>query len=349
MVRKYKNYNFEPVKNARKILWPIAVAYDGVTQLRNFLFDKEVFNSKVYNFPVIGIGNLSTGGTGKSPMTEYVISLLNDSYRVATLSRGYGRKTTGYLDVSQNSTASEVGDEPLQFARKFKDVQVAVCENRVEGISKLREKSICPDVVVLDDVYQHRKVSPGLLILLTAYDDLFYQDLVLPAGNLREKRAGADRADCIVVTKCPNNLSEENQHKIRAKISRYSSAPVYFAAIAYSEIQSIRGSLDWEAFLNKKITVVTGIAKPKPFLKYLESKKIDFNHLKFSDHHNFTEDELNKLDNSEIIITTEKDFVRLDGKLKKSKLYYIPIAFKFLDDAENFNEMILNYIDSTSR
>ncbi len=348
VVRKYKNYNFEPVKNARKILWPFAIPYDGVTRLRNYLFDQSFFDSYSYDFPVIGIGNLSTGGTGKSPMTEYVVSLLKDTYCTATLSRGYGRDTKGYLEVTPDLQASDTGDEPLQFARKFRDVRVAVCEDRVVGISKLRDSLPQPELIVLDDVYQHRKVKPGLLILLTAFDDLFYNDFVLPAGNLRESRQGADRADCVVVTKCPQNLSIEKQQEIQKKISIYTDATVYFATINYGKPQSKTGVVRWDVFNKKQITVVTGIAKPKPFLKYLDKEYLSYTHLQFADHHNFSDDELKKLDEYPVILTTEKDFVRLNGKLNKAALFYIPITFNFHRNTEEFNRLILNFAQSNS-
>lgn len=334
------------MKNLRKILWPFAVPYDGITRLRNYFYDNQLFESKSYDFPVIGIGNLSTGGTGKSPMTEYLISLLKDAHNVAVLSRGYGRKTKGYLDVNSTLEAIQTGDEPLQFARKFNDIQVAVSENRVEGIKRLKEKELSPQVLILDDIYQHRKVKPGFLILLTAYGDFFYDDLILPAGNLRESKYGADRAHCVIVTKCPFDLSIENQNKIRNKISKYTKAPVYFSSIAYGELHSISGIEDWKTISQKDLAVVTGIAKPKPFLNYFDTKKIVYKHIQFSDHHNFSEEEIKKLDDTEIVLTTEKDFVRLNGKLKNARLFYIPIKFQFLTEGLKFNKMIFDFVAS---
>jgi len=334
------------VKKLRKILWPFSVPYDGVTRLRNYFFNTKIFDSQEYDFPVIGIGNLSVGGTGKSPMTEYVLNLLKDTHKLATLSRGYGRVTKGYYDVTPDSLASEVGDEPLQFARKFKAVQVAVCESRVEGVLNLRSKSIKPEVIVLDDVFQHRKVKPGLLIMLTAYNDLFYKDLILPAGNLRESRAGADRADIIVVTKCPEELSLDQQQQIKHRIKAYSEAPVFFAAIAYDSLRRESGVVSFNTLLEKEVAVVTGIAKPKPFLDYLNQKEVKYTHIEFGDHHNFTDAELADLDQQNIIITTEKDYVRLRGKLKKAALYYIPISFKLLYEQADFDEKIKDFVKS---
>ena len=334
------------MKKLRKILWPFSVPYDGVTRLRNYFFDTTVFDSQEYDFPVIGIGNLSVGGTGKSPMTEYVLNLLNDSHQLATLSRGYGRSTKGFYEVTPDSPAAEVGDEPLQFARKFEDVHVAVCENRVEGIAKLRDKRPRPEVVVLDDVFQHRNVNPGLLILLTAYSDLFYDDLILPAGNLRESRVGAARADLIVVTKCPVDLSLEEQMHIEMRIKKYSQAPVYFAAIAYGSLRGASGLVRFDHLIQEKPTVVTGIAKPQPFLEYLSQKGLMFNHLEYGDHHNFTDAELAYFDQQKTIITTEKDYMRLHGNLKKAALYYIPISFKLLKNQTGFDNQIKDFVKS---
>ncbi|WP_272986774.1 tetraacyldisaccharide 4'-kinase [Leeuwenhoekiella blandensis] len=334
------------MRTLRKILWPFAVPYDGVTRVRNYLFDKQIFESRSYDFPVIGIGNLSVGGTGKTPMTEYVLNLLRNKYTLATLSRGYGRTTSGYRDVTSDSKAVEVGDEPLQFAMKFPEVHVAVCERRLAGIEQLRLKKPKPEVIILDDVFQHRKVKPGFLIMLTAFNDLFYEDLVLPAGNLRESRAGAERAHAIIVTKCPADLSLETQKSIAEKIGAYAEAKVFFSTIAYGELHDDTQMIDWSQVTNQKISVVTGIAKPQPFLTYLTTKGVHYEHIAYGDHHNFSEKELAALDQKECIITTEKDYMRLKGKLKKAQLYYLPIAFQFLKDAEVFNESILEFVES---
>ena len=332
------------MKDLRKILWPFSVPYDGVTRVRNYLFEKGIFEQRSYDFPVIGIGNLSVGGTGKTPMTEYVLHLLKEEYRLATLSRGYGRSTKGFLPVTPEAHAGEVGDEPLQFATKFEEVAVAVCEDRQTGIAKLMQQTPKPEIVVLDDVFQHRKVQPGYLIMLTAYTDLFYKDLVLPAGNLREARQGASRAHCIVVTKCPSSLDEREMQAIQTKIGTYSNAPVYFSSIGYGEIQGNPAFTDCSTLRNKKITVVTGIAKPEPFFDFLKGKNLNFQALRFKDHHNFTTKELHALDQHEVILTTEKDYMRLNGKLHKATLLYVPIEMQFLKETERFNNDLLNFV-----
>ena len=195
------------MKLVRFLLFPFSVLYDLITSIRNFFFNIGIFKETNFNTPIIVVGNLSVGGTGKTPQIEYLIKLLKDVYKVAVLSRGYKRKTTGFVFVNNEHTANDVGDEPLQYFKKFKDISVAVNENRVEGVINL-EKQQSPEVVLLDDAYQHRKIKGSFYILLTKYNDLFTDDFLLPTGNLRESRAGANRTDVIIVTKCPENLSE---------------------------------------------------------------------------------------------------------------------------------------------
>ena len=332
------------MKDLRKLLWPFAVPYDLITRVRNTLFDNQVFESESYDFPVIGVGNLSVGGTGKTPMIEYLIELLGSSQKLAVLSRGYGRKTTGYLDVAPHLSAADTGDEPLQFAKKYQDVQVAVCEKRRLGIQRLREKTPAPEVILLDDVYQHRHVQPGLLLMLTAYGDLFYEDFVLPAGNLRESRSGAQRADLVVVTKCPFDLAKEQRALIKSRIAQYTKAPVFFSGIAYDLPVGVNGPVSWTKLQTESLNIVTGIAKPQPFLDHLDLMGLTYKHLEFADHHTFNTEEIKALDRKKVILTTEKDFMRLKGKLKKAKLYYLPMRVKFLAEEERFNASIEAFV-----
>lgn len=332
------------MKKLRLLLWPFALPYDLITRLRNVFFDRGIFAERTYDFPVIGVGNLSMGGTGKTPMIEYLVELLNQNYRLGILSRGYGRNTNGYLDVEPHLSAAATGDEPLQFARKYADVQVAVSEKRTIGIDSLRNKAQAPDVILLDDVFQHRHVKPGLLIMLTAFDDLFYNDFVLPAGNLRESRSGAKRADVVVVTKCKEELTETSRTLIKRKIRRYTYAPVFFSRIAYGLPTGKHGILNWADLKNQSITVVTGIAKPKPFLDHLNKLGLDYEYLEFNDHHAFSEIELQELDQKQYVLTTEKDYVRLAGKLKNARLVYLPIKVEFLAEKMAFNSQILEFV-----
>lgn len=316
--------------NYRKILYPFSILYDGVTRMRNCAYDKGWKKSTKFKIPVISVGNLSVGGTGKSPMVEHLVSFLKDDYRVAVLSRGYKRKTNGYIEVSVSSTSEEVGDEPLQIKRKFPEITVAVCANRIEGIHQLEAKS---ELVVLDDAFQHRKVKPAFSILLTPFDDLFMDDLVLPAGNLRESKKGFERADVIVVTKCPQRVAYAKLQEIQFRMKLKEHQSIYFTSIGYGkEIQGRNESLTLEYLKDKEFTLVTGIANPEPLVAFLKQHSFQFDHLRYPDHHHFSEGEIEKLHKEDLILTTEKDFQRLSHRLDKKALYFLPIKTEFLYD-----------------
>ena len=318
----------------RKILIPFSLLYGSIVALRNIFYDKGWLTSKSFEKPVICVGNLSVGGTGKSPMIEYLIEFLNKDYRVSVLSRGYKRQTKGYREVLSESTAQEVGDEPLQFKQNFPDVTVAVCANRREGIEKLQHKT---DVILLDDAFQHRRVRASTYILLTPFNDLYIRDFVLPAGNLREFRYGAKRADIIVVTKCPEGVSYSKLQKIQHDIKLQENQTIYFSKIGYDPfIYGPTEKLPFDYLRNKKFTLVTGIAQPKPLVDFLESEKCNFNHKKYTDHHDFSDSEVTKLKKNEIILTTEKDYMRLQPKLGKFAIYYLPIKTMVLRGQEDF-------------
>jgi tetraacyldisaccharide 4'-kinase len=316
------------------------------TLLRNKLFDYGVKKSKFYNFPIICVGNLSVGGTGKTPMIEYLITLLIGEFKIATLSRGYKRKTKGFQLADKKASAETVGDEPFQFFNKFgEEVLVAVDEDRQNGIAQLRCLEGAPEVVLLDDAYQHRKVKAGFNILLTTFSNPYFNDVVLPTGDLREPRSGANRANIIVVTKCPEVLKESDKQPFLKGIKPLPHQHVFFSSIAYAEtLRSINRSLildDLEVF-----TLVTGIANPKPLVNFLETKNLTFDHLNFNDHHNFTSDDIAVLSKKELIITTEKDFMRLKMyKVLQDKLFYLPITIK-LDNPQAFNDVIQTYLKS---
>ncbi len=338
------------MKLIRFLLFPFTIIYAIVTSIRNFMFDVGIFSSTSFQKPIIAVGNLSVGGTGKTPQIEYLIQLLKNSYKIAVLSRGYGRKTKGFVLAGKQKTAEQIGDEPLQFYNKFDDVIVAVDENRVHGITQLYES----EVVLLDDAFQHRKVKAGFYVLLTKYDELFSNDFVLPTGNLRERRVGVKRADVVVVTKCPANIDKIEQNGIEQLIRRYYSGPIFFSTITYAEtLQSNVGKeIKTQELNDYKVLLVTGIANPTPLLNHLINLKCNYSHVKFSDHHQFTEKEIGSLQqqfgmlNSEhkIILTTEKDFVRLSGKIEN--LYYVSIETSFINDKENFDKLIKNYVKS---
>ncbi|WP_109299586.1 tetraacyldisaccharide 4'-kinase [Aquimarina sp. AU474] len=330
----------------RKILLPIVPIYYIVTWLRNRMYDLGIKKSKRYDFYIIAVGNLSVGGTGKSPMVEYLIRLCKDKIKLATLSRGYKRETKGFQLVSSSSTAKEVGDEPLQFKTKFDDITVGVDADRRNGIDELRLCTPTPELIILDDAYQHRKVKAGFYILLTAYYDLYSSDIVLPTGNLREPRKGANRADVIIVTKCPEDISSEEKIKIKKKLNIKPNQLLFFASIGYEkEVIGTLGTTSIDQFKNKPFTLVTGIANPKPLIEYYQSLGLEFNHVSFPDHHNFSSQELEALKKLKYIITTEKDYVRLAPNFSKdAALWYQPIAMNFIEGGGDFDNKILEYI-----
>lgn len=336
------------MKAIRYLLFPLAVLYDGVTSIRNVFYDKGVFKSTKFEIPVIAVGNLSMGGTGKTPMIEYLIRLLKGK-KVATLSRGYKRKTSGFLLIDDNHTATDVGDEPLQFFKKFPEISVAVDANRVNGIQELQQR-VNPEVILLDDAYQHRKVEASFYILLTKYDDLFSSDFVLPTGNLRESRRGAKRADVIMVTKCPENLSQEDQERIKRKLKPSSEQSVFFSTISYHHTTKGSIEIDVNDLSDHEICLVTGIANPAPLLEFLKESQAVVHHMKFPDHHEFTEREIYQIRNEfsqilspkKILLTTEKDYMRLSHRI--DHLSYLEIETKLINAQEDFDAILLNSI-----
>lgn len=333
----------------RKILFPVAFIYWIVTWMRNYFYDKQIFKSKSFDLPIIAVGNLSVGGTGKTPQIEYLIRLLQDNYNVATLSRGYKRETNEFVLANSTTTVKEIGDEPFQFFTKFPKIKVAVDANRINGITQLLKLENKPEVILLDDAFQHRKVQAGFYILLTTYSELFSDDYILPFGNLREPSSGKKRANMIIVTKCPSTISELAMSKIKKKLNV--DVPVFFSTIEYDELvySEVKLIKTTEIQQTEK-TIITGIAKPFPFISFL--KKENDVVLEYSDHHNFTEKEINtikELANNRAIITTEKDFMRLKGSLSKDQLFYLPIKSIFLKDADVLNKIILNYVGKSSR
>jgi len=316
------------MQNLRLLLYPFSILYDGITSLRNYAFDKGILEQHEFDIPIIAVGNLSTGGTGKTPMIEYLIGR-NKGFKIGVLSRGYGRKTSGYIELDVNDTVEKVGDEPLQIKLKFKGLIVsAVCEKRVDGIDNLL-KNHDLDLILLDDAYQHRHVKASHYVLLTSYGKLYKDDYLLPAGNLRESRSGANRAQTVVVTKCPLSISVEETLEIEKKLDLLPFQNLYFSYIAYDDF--IYGNdviKNLNDFKGLEVTVVTGIANPAPFIEYLK-KFITVDHLKYNDHHNFTNEEVEVIRSKEIVITTEKDYARLRN-FELGNVMYLPIQTKFI-------------------
>ncbi len=340
------------MKIVRFLLFPLAILYGWITSIRNVLYNLNFFSSSSFEIPVIAVGNLSVGGTGKTPQIEYLVQLLQDTYKVAILSRGYKRKTKRYILLNNTHTAIEVGDEPLQFFKKFPKVFVAVDANRTKGIQQLLV-DVNPDVILLDDAFQHRRVKASFYILLTKFNDLYTDDFLLPTGNLRESRRGSNRANVIVVTKCPENMSEEEQEKLVKKIKPNSKQHVFFSSILYSPQINGFKQLQLNELKGYKILLITGIANPGSLLNFFKKNKYDFEHIKYPDHHNFTEKEIATIkarfqgikDSDKILLTTEKDYMRLSSKIEE--LCYLEITNQFLGlNAGEFDRVIKSHCNT---
>ena len=330
----------------KKILfWILSIPFLLVTSIRNFLYNIGVIKSHQFNIPIISIGNLDLGGSGKSPSIEYLVRLLSNNYKVAVLSRGYGRKSTGFILADSNSDAGIIGDEPMQYYRKFKNIIVSVDSNRVRGINKLIKLNSKPEIVLLDDAYQHRRVKPGMSILLTKFNDLYSEDNIFPLGNLRESKSNANRADVIIVTKCDKNISKDQKRHIIQKLNIGDNQKIYFSSIKYSKmLYDKESSKLLSEFKNIKFTLVTGIADSSHLINYLNDSGYNFNHILFKDHHDFSNSDIIKIDRNNLIITTEKDYVKLFTKITSS-LYYLPIEF-VIDNEVDFSKQILDYIQT---
>lgn len=333
------------MKLLRYIVFPVVPFYYLVTWLRNRLYDLGLISSTSFDVPVICVGNLSVGGTGKTPMIEYLIKLLKTNHKIAILSRGYKRKTKGFVIADEATTVLELGDEPFQFHKKFKDVIVSVDANRRHGIRQLLALDQKPDVVLLDDAFQHRKVKAGFNVLLTPYDNLYCNDMVLPTGNLREPKSGAKRADVIVVTKCPKLISEDQKQQIVSCLKPLEHQSVFFSSIIYSD--KIKNSMEEKKlcdFKGNRFTLVTGISNAKPLVEFLKFEGLKFEHLNFKDHHEFSEKEIENLKEKEVIVTTEKDFMRLEPYFKNANSpYYLPIEIE-LDSPKKFDGLITKFM-----
>jgi len=319
---------------------PFSLIYGFIILSRNKLFDWHILTERKFPVPVISVGNLSMGGTGKTPHVEYLIRLLKEHKRVAVLSRGYKRKTRGYLEATPNSSYLEIGDEPMQYSTKYPDITVAVCRKRAKGIVKLLAKQEPPEVIILDDAFQHRHVKPSLNILLTDYFDLYVDDFIFPVGRLREFKHGVKRADIVVVTKTDPALPLMERVLIQGKLPIQQK--IYFSYIKYLKPTPL---YDLQATFPQRTTtifMVAGIANPYPFEKYLNGYCIDLQKYIFPDHHQYTEKNIrsiveafnNHLSRSKAIVTTEKDAQRLKMEpfrslLEKLPIYYVPIEVAF--------------------
>ncbi len=347
----------------RLLLWPFSLLYGIVITLRNKAYDWGILKSTGFDIPIIVVGNLAVGGAGKSPMTEYLIRMLSHSHKVATLSRGYGRKTKGFLLVEDNHDSIAVGDEPLQFKRKYPKITVAVCEDRVEGVIKLKKDH---DLIILDDAFQHRALKPGFSILLLEYNSLFQPKLLLPAGNLRDTFSQRKRADIIVISKSPESLSEDEKQKAVNRVHASFNQPVLFSYLKYGQpywLNHEKKMIDkLEENINQDdvVLVVTGIANPSLLVEYLKRQAKEVYLLKYADHHQYTERDIRSIsakfelikDRNKRIVTTEKDAQRLKADSLSSltgalPILILPIETTFSDpDQEILAEQIYKYCNS---
>jgi len=350
------NFNTLFYKSFRILLLPFALLYGLIIIIRNWLFDKNYLRSADFNFPLICVGNLAVGGTGKSPMVEYLVDLLQQDFAVATLSRGYKRKTKGYGLANENTTALEIGDEPMQFHLKFPDVTVAVGEARIEAIPQLLHDRPDTEVIILDDAFQHRSVKPGLNILLTEYNDIYNNDFFLPTGDLRDARSSAKRAHIIIVTKCPPFMGEVEKKAIIADISPLPHQKIFFTAIEYGRPYHIITEKQRDITPNDEILMVCGIANPKQLKQYLAEHADTYYQQDYSDHHIFTIDDLKDITRKfdditsehKFMLTTEKDAVRLvkfKEQLSTLPLFVLPIRHNFLfEEGKAFDETVVHFI-----
>lgn len=350
------NFNAPLLKPIRVLLFPVSLVYGAVIWLRNRLFDKNILKSSAFNLPLICVGNLSAGGTGKSPMVEFLLKLLHRDMEVAVLSRGYKRKTRGYALAGPRTTALEIGDEPMQFHQKFPDVTIAVGEERVVAIPQLLHDKPDTKVIVLDDAFQHRTVRAGLNIVLSDYSNLFTRDWFLPTGDLRDEKSSYKRAQVLVVTKCRPDLPAEERKAIVEEINPLPHQQVFFSSIRYGTPYHILSRAEMNIDDTMEVLLVSGIANPAPLKKYLQEKSKTYYEIPYSDHHIFSIDDLNDMvkrfdaipTTNKIILTTEKDAVRLvkfEQQLKELPVYVIPIEVQFLfNEQHRFSEIITKFI-----
>jgi tetraacyldisaccharide 4'-kinase len=353
-------YIYTNMKYLRLLLLPFSIIYGSIIGLRNILYNLGIYKTRKFFIPVITVGNLDVGGAGKSPMTEYLVSLLKSDYRLATLSRGYGRKTTGFINSKQMNLkakvpfADKIGDEPAQFRQKFPDITVAVCEDRVSGIKSLKEEH---NLIILDDAYQHRSVKGAISILMFDYNKILDFHFVLPAGNLREPFMAKRRAQIFVVSKCPGELPTDEQEKILNRLKPTINQKVFFTAIKYEPLKNMENG-PAGVKINKDTTVflLTGIANPGPMVQYMKTKTDHIVHHNYPDHHSFTLKNIAKLAGEfsacktahKVVITTEKDAQRLvDPKLapliEKLNILVQPIGIEFLNGAKKqFDQLMIN-------
>ena len=346
----------KPLQLLKYCATPLSWLYALGVWVRNVLYDDRVLPSYMVNIPTIAIGNLAVGGTGKTPMTEYLIRLLSSEYKVAVLSRGYGRKTHGFRLATAEDTARTIGDEPMLIHTHFPDIPVAVCADRVQGIKQLQ--LLIPDLqcVILDDAYQHRKLRAGFYILLTSYDNLYVNDHMLPRGTLRDLPAESARANAVVVTKCPPKLQPIDRRIISNTLRLASYQQLYYSHIAYTPLL-LTDLPNQSADDVPNILLITGIANPRPLLDHVQQQFSNTELLAFPDHHDFTHKDiqiiLEKASRYDYIVTTEKDYMRMQQTILVEalidKLHVLPIQTDLGNDQSAFDRQILLYVRESNR
>ena len=339
------------MKNLKFLLYPLSLLYSIYTPFRNLLFDLGLIDSIEYKIPTIGIGNLSTGGTGKSIIVDYLIERFKKNKKITTLSRGFNRKTRGFVQASESSDAYEIGDEPFQFFSKHPEINVVVCEDRRKGMNIILKNLSDTELCIWDDVFQHRFVKPGLMILSTTFQYPFYKDEILPIGNLRENKDSSKRADIIIVTKCPIDMQINDKETIIKSLNPLPNQKVFFSTLTYKQkIKSDIDQINIDALSESDFILVTGIADSSYLVEFLKSKAFNFKHLKYSDHYNFNKlsvDKIRNISSGKRILTTEKDFGRLKPKISDRDIYYIEVSMQFNSELNelNFDKTISEYID----
>ncbi len=342
----------------RVLLYPFALLYGALVWLRNRMYDAKFFSSIGFSIPVITVGNLSTGGTGKTPHVEYLVRLLQYRYRVATMSRGYKRRTQGFFIADNNSNALRIGDEPMQYHMKYPELVVSVAEERMIGIPALLQRRPDIDVIILDDAYQHRSVKAGLSILITDYSRPFYKDHILPFGSLRESRDAYKRATVIIVSKCPANITTAQAEEIKRQLNPMPGQTVFFTGIQYDSPYDMLSN-ELATLAGKNIVLVCGIARPEPLVGFLKDMAADVHTLNYKDHHYFLSADLEEIKSAyenwavanKVIVTTEKDAARLHLHLEKLRewnvpIIVLPIAVNVLfDKGALFDEIVLKYVE----
>ena len=337
-------------------LRPLGWLYGLVTGIRNFLYDKGVRKSRAFDLPVISIGNITVGGTGKTPHAEYTATLLKDRYKTAVLSRGYGRHTKGFFMSDAHSDSGLIGDEPLQIKRRFPDLEVAVCSDRAEGIRRLIEMC-APQVIILDDAFQHRRIKPSLNILLVNWHRNILDDAMLPAGYLRESVRGRRRADIIIVTKCPDNLDKKSMADLTQRLKVRPEQQVFFTTPQYNKPYLIDDAGQPIDLPKAPLLAVTGIASPALMQAELERQGHDVTLMAYPDHYRFTKqditnitDRLEGMGPDAVIVTTAKDAARLqDLNLAdelRARIYILPVGVRFLRDADKFEKAVIQHVES---